>query len=257
VNHYRHHLGDYAKDTAHLSLLEHGVYGQLMRRYYASEQPLPADEADVCRWIGARSGPERAAVKNVLKDFFELQSDGYHQKRIDAEIAEYKTRRDTNRAIGKTGGRPKNNPNGFQKITETVYENNPQETLASSHKPVASKTQNIETSSSGVAEPTGGSLTPLAALAAICVARRVNADGTKALLHLRQWVADGVTDQQLTDAIALARERKPDPEVIPIAYVAPILADVRAGRVAPTLSQQDVIARTIASLAAKEANAPH
>ena len=26
VNYYEHHLGDYAKDTGHLSMLEHGAY---------------------------------------------------------------------------------------------------------------------------------------------------------------------------------------------------------------------------------------
>lgn len=246
MNHYRHHLGDYAKDTAHLSLLEHGVYGQLMRRYYATETPLPADVAEVCRSIGARSAPERAAVRNVLKDFFDLKDDGYHQKRIDQEIAEYKAKAATNRLIGKTGGRPKNNPNGFQTETQTVSKPNPTETLASSQKPEASKTQ-----ASSVVHPP-----PIAALAAVCVSGRVNADGAKALLHLRQWASEGVTEQQLTDAISIARERKPDPETIPVAYLAPILADLRAGRVAPALSTRDVIARTIAALA-KDDHAAH
>ena len=41
----RHHLGDYAKDTAHLSMLETGAYRLLLDRYYGTEQGIPADQA--------------------------------------------------------------------------------------------------------------------------------------------------------------------------------------------------------------------
>jgi uncharacterized protein YdaU (DUF1376 family) len=30
VNYYERHIGDYLKDTAHLSLLEHGIYTRLL-----------------------------------------------------------------------------------------------------------------------------------------------------------------------------------------------------------------------------------
>lgn len=40
---------------------------------------------------------------------------------------------------------------------------------------------------------------------------------------LRQWVTDGYTTQQVTDAARLARERKPHPEPIPANYVNTIL----------------------------------
>jgi uncharacterized protein YdaU (DUF1376 family) len=44
MNYYERHLGDYAKDTGHLSLLEHGVYTLLLDRYYATESGIPEDQ---------------------------------------------------------------------------------------------------------------------------------------------------------------------------------------------------------------------
>ena len=45
VNYYERHLGDYARDTAHLTMVEHGAYTLLLDRYYATESPIPADQA--------------------------------------------------------------------------------------------------------------------------------------------------------------------------------------------------------------------
>lgn len=100
---------------------------------------------------------------------------------------------------------------------------------------------------------------PLAALAAVCLRSRVNADGGKGLLHLRQFVADGVTEAMLTDAVLLARDRKPDPEVIPIAYLAPIIADLRSGKArARPATWEETKAAAMAAIAAKEAaSGPH
>jgi uncharacterized protein YdaU (DUF1376 family) len=86
VNYYEHHIGDYAEATAHLSLLEDAVYSRLLRKYYATEQPLPADLKKVQRLVGARSKDELAAVVTVLEDFFTLEEDGYHNARCDREI---------------------------------------------------------------------------------------------------------------------------------------------------------------------------
>jgi uncharacterized protein YdaU (DUF1376 family) len=90
VNYYERHLGDYARDTGHLTMLEHGAYTLLMDRYYAAEQAIPADQA--YRLARARSQDERDAVDMVLREFFVLESDGWHQRRCDEEIARYNER---------------------------------------------------------------------------------------------------------------------------------------------------------------------
>lgn len=86
MNHYPHHIGDYLKDTAHLTLLEHGCYRRMLDVYYTRELPLPADVAAICRLVGAHTGDERAAVELIAREFFELLPDGWHQTRCDLEI---------------------------------------------------------------------------------------------------------------------------------------------------------------------------
>ena len=89
MHYYQHHIGDYAQATAHLSMLEDAAYSRMLRWYYAEEKPLPSDAAAVCRIVRATSKQEREAVEIVLSEFFVLQADGYHQRRADAEIAQF------------------------------------------------------------------------------------------------------------------------------------------------------------------------
>jgi uncharacterized protein YdaU (DUF1376 family) len=107
LNFYKHHLGDYSKATAHLSILEHGAYLLMLHHHYATEAPLPADEAVVCRIIRATGKAEAAAVHQILAEFWTLTPDGWVNKRAVDEILEASDLRDLNREKGKLGGRPK------------------------------------------------------------------------------------------------------------------------------------------------------
>lgn len=89
MNYYEHHIGDYAEATAHLSLLEDAIYSRLLRKYYATERPIPADTKRVQRWVGARLPEEIEALHIVLEEFFVLEEDGYHNARCDREIAAF------------------------------------------------------------------------------------------------------------------------------------------------------------------------
>jgi uncharacterized protein YdaU (DUF1376 family) len=89
LNYFELHIGDYAEATQHLSILEDGVYTRLLRKYYASEKPLPVEIEKVQRLIVAKSKEEKAAVEAVLSEFFDLRDDGWHQDRCDDEIARY------------------------------------------------------------------------------------------------------------------------------------------------------------------------
>jgi len=80
VNYYEHHLGDYMRDTAHLSMIEDGAYRRLLDAYYAREKPLPLDDRECCKLARAATKADRSAVKYVLREFFDLREDGYHQK---------------------------------------------------------------------------------------------------------------------------------------------------------------------------------
>lgn len=88
MNYYERHIGDYLKDTAHLSLLEHGVYTRLLDVYYTREGAIPSK--DVMRLVGARTKDEKAAVQTVLSEFFVMEEGGdWVQPRCEREIRRY------------------------------------------------------------------------------------------------------------------------------------------------------------------------
>jgi uncharacterized protein YdaU (DUF1376 family) len=93
MNYIELHLGDYEKSTAHLSACEDGIYGRLLRRYYDTELPLPADVKAVQRLVRARTREEKNAVATVLTEFFYLKDEGYRNTRCDEEIARFQDKR--------------------------------------------------------------------------------------------------------------------------------------------------------------------
>jgi uncharacterized protein YdaU (DUF1376 family) len=90
INYYEHHLGDYMRDTAHLSMLEDGAYRRLLDAYYIKERPLPKEIKDVFRLVRASSKQDREAVEAVLREFFVVGEDGWRHRRCDAEIERFK-----------------------------------------------------------------------------------------------------------------------------------------------------------------------
>jgi len=141
VNYYKRHIGDYMKDAGHLSLLEHGVYTRLMDVYYTRETGIPVDQA--ARLIGARSKDELAALAQVTQEFFSVVDGCYTQARCVRVIGEMLDKAETNRVVGKRGGRPKKQTDTVvsenPEITQMVSEKNPDVTLATSHKPLANR----------------------------------------------------------------------------------------------------------------------
>lgn len=114
---YLHHIGDFVRDTVHLTALEECFYRRAMDFYYLNEGPLPKETQSVFRRLRANTEEERQAVLNVLSDFFTDETDGFHNRRCDAEILNYKSVAEKNRENGKKGGRPPKkkpdeNPNG-------------------------------------------------------------------------------------------------------------------------------------------------
>ncbi|WP_288398338.1 YdaU family protein [uncultured Acinetobacter sp.] len=126
---YLHHIGDFMVDTAHLTPLEECFYRRAIDLYYLNEKPLPKETQSVFRRLRAITQEEREAVINVLQDFFIEQEDGFHNKRCDAEIAEYQLNANKNRENGKKGGRPpKKKPEDNPNTSEMVINENSKET---------------------------------------------------------------------------------------------------------------------------------
>jgi len=134
MHYYQHNIGDYRRDTSHLSLVEHGIYRQLMDSYYLDEQPLSADLSKLMRSHSVCSADEQQSLKNVLADFFELTENGYIHKRCDEVIAEYHGKSDKARAsaMARWGSKHKNvDANALP----TQTERNAKGMLTNNHKP--------------------------------------------------------------------------------------------------------------------------
>ncbi len=67
---YPFYVGDYARKTAHLSMLEHGAYRLLLDHYYATGEPLPDDNVKLFRICRARTPSERQSVLSTVAEFF-------------------------------------------------------------------------------------------------------------------------------------------------------------------------------------------
>ncbi len=89
MNWYEKHLGDWAKKTTHLSMLEEGCYSRLLDWCYAHERALPAQPLEVNKIARARTPAERQAVRDVLRQFWTLLDDGWHQTHVDEVLAAY------------------------------------------------------------------------------------------------------------------------------------------------------------------------
>lgn len=132
---YRHHIGDYRAATSHLSWDEDAAYRRLLDIYYATEHPLPADVAQVCRLARATSPSQRRAVETVLREFFVLLDDGWHQKRCDDELQKAAGQVAASRENGTKGGRPPK-PRDNPDETQQVISGNPDITLPTTHNPI-------------------------------------------------------------------------------------------------------------------------
>lgn len=115
MNYVERHLGDHAKQTAHLTMLELGAYTLLMDRYYSTEAAIPASQ--VYRVTRCRTPAERAAVDAVLQEFFTLEADQWRSAEAEQNIANAQKRINAAKANGAKGGRPKKNPEETQRVS--------------------------------------------------------------------------------------------------------------------------------------------
>lgn len=106
-------VGDYLKDTRHLTTLEHGAYLLLIMRYW-EDGFLPDNEALIARYAGLT--PEQWAESRAV--FAALFDEGWKHKRIDAELARAAEVMEKRRASGKQGG-AKRQANARQVLEQT------------------------------------------------------------------------------------------------------------------------------------------
>lgn len=125
MNYYQFHIGDYIKQTVHLTPMEDLCYRRLIDFYYETERPIPTKTDLVSR----RLRLDTELVDSVLKEFFVLTDNGWENARCNKEIDIYHNKADAARSNGKLGGRPKK--------TQPVPDRNPQESESkANHKPL-------------------------------------------------------------------------------------------------------------------------
>lgn len=215
MNYYEHHLGDYAKDTAHLTMLEHGAYRLLLDRYYGTEAGIPADQAH--RVARARSRDEKAAVDAVLGEFFTLADGIWINKRADEEIVKAQSRINAAKENGKRGGRPKKGKPGSDSETQEkpagLFPGSDSETQEKAHQAPSTNHQTpCKPLTSGNVDSTGdssGETQPAAVRFALQVRAWEKARGKSVALtpadpRVIAWADAGVTDEQLQFAYELA-----------------------------------------------------
>ena len=145
MHYYKFNIKDWTRDTAHLSVIEEGVYRRLLDHYYESEKPIPKETAVVIRKLRLAGHEDSLSV--ILGEFFADQDDGYHHFRCDDEISKYHAKAGANKVNGKLGGRPRkptNNPDGF--------DNEPTDNL--NHKPLTINQEPLESKTLVVVPPT-------------------------------------------------------------------------------------------------------
>lgn len=149
MHYYKRNLGDYAKKTGRLTMLQHGAYTLLIDSCYDRER-FPTFEQAV-EWTWASTEAEIEAVKFVLSRFFTLGEDGeYVQERILAELLEYHSKADKNKqiAIDRETKRREMRTNRAPDVHEPPPNHKP---LTNNHKPVTNNHKPI----SSVSKDTG------------------------------------------------------------------------------------------------------
>ena len=93
------YVGDYLRDTMHLSTVQHGAYCLLLF-YYWNTGGLPDDDRQLAR-IAGMSVRQWRQHRPTLKTFFD---DGWKHKRVEAELMRAEIVRVKRISSGQKGG---------------------------------------------------------------------------------------------------------------------------------------------------------
>jgi hypothetical protein len=87
MNFYPFHIGDYISHTHHLRDDEDLAYRRMIDLYYQTEKPF----TQTPEWLAKRVKSTVEIIHYLLSEFFEYnkESQGWHNKRADEEIAKY------------------------------------------------------------------------------------------------------------------------------------------------------------------------
>ena len=134
MHYYQFNIGDYRRDTAHLSHLEHGIYRSLIDTYMLEESPLSGDMKELERKHLIRTANEKKALRNVLKDFFKFENSMFLHSRCDEDIISYRDK--SLKASKSAKKRWEKDANAVRTHSEGNANHKP---LTNNHKPITNK----------------------------------------------------------------------------------------------------------------------
>lgn len=111
------YVGDYLKDTGHLSTEQHGAYFLLLMRIWSAGGSMPDDEARLARLAGV-SVKKWRPIWAVLSEFFDMADGRITHRRITLELQKAEALRQKRAAAGARGGSRK--PNEIKAAPEAI-----------------------------------------------------------------------------------------------------------------------------------------
>jgi uncharacterized protein YdaU (DUF1376 family) len=80
-------VGDYLRDTMHLTVEQHGAYLLLLMHYWVRRGPLPDDDGQLAAIAKIDPKTWKKSVRAVVGNFFHIRDGKWTQKRMQSEIA--------------------------------------------------------------------------------------------------------------------------------------------------------------------------
>lgn len=156
MNFFKLYMGDYQRDTGHLSIAEHGAYLLMLQHHYATEKPLPTGAA-LYRLLRADGAADKRAIDSVAKQFWTETSEGLVNERALAEFERAAELSQSNRDAANVRWGKKRNANGMQDACEVHTERIGNASKTHMRKPCLQTPDSSEDLRSSGAEPPLGS----------------------------------------------------------------------------------------------------
>ena len=106
MHYYKFNIGDFDKSTRHLSIIERGLFRDILDLYVKDEKPITDNLKKLERLLCIKTKAEKEALQNILDDFFVLTDDGYYSEYCQSILNDTTDRVEASRENGKKGGRP-------------------------------------------------------------------------------------------------------------------------------------------------------
>jgi uncharacterized protein YdaU (DUF1376 family) len=142
MNYYSHHIGDFNNATRHLTRVERSLYRDAIELYYDTESALTKDFEKLSRRLLANTTEEKAALRDVLNEFFTETDDGFTHDRCDKEIAKYRANTSNKAKAGISSAEArKQKRTGVEQV---LNERKTAEQLTNNHKPITNNHKPIK-----------------------------------------------------------------------------------------------------------------